>query len=129
MKKLILLTALALFAGCNEVRPPIEARNDPFRPLQISYTDELTRNSTAVGDIKLSRSTADILSVTVPIRSTVNTAFYIDWRITFFDAAGAPMSNTGWAHHMLNPLTTEYLTGNSLSPGAKQFQIDLRRAE
>ncbi|CAN5447647.1 hypothetical protein BH10PLA1_BH10PLA1_00380 [soil metagenome] len=127
MKKLILLTALML-AGCG-VKPPIEGRNDPYRPPQITYTGESLRDDTAIGDMKATRDSADILFVTVPVRATTNTSFYVDYRATFFDANGRPMSETGWAHKMLNANSFEYITANSLSPGAKDFQIQLRRAE
>jgi len=130
MKTLILLTALTLAAGCSGVKPPIQGRNDPYRPPQISYTGESLRDDTAIGDIKLTRDNADILFVTVPIRSTRNSSFYVDWRVMFFDANGRPMGEaTGWAHKMLNANAFEYITANSLSPGAKDFQLQLRRAE
>jgi hypothetical protein len=124
VKKLILLTALML-AGCG-VKPPIEGRNDPYRTPQVEFVDQGLRDKTAIGDIKLTRDPADILLVTVPVRCAANDTFSIDWRITFFDANGRPMSETGWSQKMLNGNAFEYITANSLSPGAKEFKMDLR---
>jgi len=129
MKKWILLTALTVAAGCG-VKPPIEGRNDPYRTPQVAYSDESLRDVTAIGDIKLSRDNADILTVSVPIRSTNNSTRSIDWRVIFFDASGQPMSNgTGWSGIMLNANTYEYIKANSLRPGAKDFKIELRYSE
>lgn len=125
MKKLIILTALTLAAGCG-VKPPIEARNDPYRTPQVEYVDESLRDNTAVGEIKLTRDSADILFVTVPIRMTTNSTRSIDWRIAFFDANGRPMNETGWSQKYLNANVYESITANSLTPGAKDFRVDLR---
>ncbi len=126
MKKLILLSALTLAAGCGGVKPPIEARSDPYRTPQVEYVDESLRDNTAVGEIKLTRDSADILFVTVPIRMTTNSTKSIDWRIAFLDGNGRPMSETGWSQKYLNANTFEYITANSLSPGARDFRVDLR---
>lgn len=125
MKTLIPLIALLLIVGCNGVKPPLQGRNDPYRSEQILYVDEDLRDRTAIGDVKVSR-TNDILYVTVPVRSTSNRTFSVDWRITFFKPNGQPMSSTAWASKTLNANTFEYFSANSLAPGAADFQLDLR---
>jgi len=128
---MLMLTVLTLaVAGCRHVNPPIEGRNDPYVPPQIQFTGLSLRDDTAVGKIKTSVDNAGILTVVVPIRSTRNSSFYVDWRVTFFDATGKPMGpTTGWSQKMLAANTSEYITTNSLQPGAADFQIDIRRSE
>ena len=135
MKTLTLILASLVFlisAGCTKVKPPITGRSDPYRADQVHYVQEDLKNQTAVSpDIRMERTEGGILKITVPIRATTNKTFSIDWRVTFFDSNGAPLpgSPTGWAAKTLNANTFEYLTTNSLSADAKQFQMDIRYSE
>jgi uncharacterized protein YcfL len=129
MKTAILILASMVFlAGCtSSPKPPLNARDDPYRPEQVQYVDTDLRSDTAVGIIKLDRDQAGILYVTVPIRATTNKTRSIDYRVTFFDERGRPLAGTaGWTPKMLNGNTFEYITANSLTPEAKDFQMDLR---
>jgi hypothetical protein len=131
MKTAILICAAILFlaaAGCtSSPKAPLNARNDPYRPEQIQYVDTDLRSDTAVGNIKLERDQAGILYVTVPIRATTNKTRSIDYRVTFFDATGRPLRGAdGWTPKTLNGNTFEYITANSLTADAKDFQMDLR---
>jgi hypothetical protein len=133
MKTITLIVAVITFlvsTGCgSKVKPPLTARSDPYRSEQVHYVQGELRGRTAVGDIRVDRNEAGILLVTVPIRAAVNKTFSVDWKITFFDANGRPLSNTGWAGKTLNANTFEYITANSLTPDAKDFQMDLRYSE
>jgi hypothetical protein len=130
MKTVILIFASMVFlasAGCNTTKAPLNARNDPYRPEQIQYVDGDLRDDTAVGQIKFERDQAGILWVTVPIRATTNKTRSVDYRVTFFDANGRPLGGAnGWTPKTLNGNTFEYITANSLSAEAKDFQMDLR---
>jgi uncharacterized protein YcfL len=131
MKTAILIFASMMFlaAGCtSSPKAPLNARNDPYRNEQVQYVDTDLRNDTAVGNIKLERdSSSGILYVTVPIRATTNKTRSIDYRVTFFDANGRPLDGAnGWTAKTLNGNTFEYIKANSLTPEAKDFQMDLR---
>ena len=133
MKTLILILAALVFVstGCgSRVKPPLNARSDPYRAEHVQYVQGELRDRTAVGDIRLDRDDAGrILLVTVPIRATTNRTFSIDYKVTFFDANRRPLSNTGWTPKTLNANTFEYITANSLSGEAKDFQVDIRESQ
>lgn len=133
MKTLMLIIAALVFvvsAGCGStVKPPITARSDPYRAEQIHYTDGELKGRTVVGDVKLHRTDAGILQAVVQMRAAIDKTFSIDYRVTFFDAAGRPIQTTGWTPKTLNANTFEYLTANSLSADAQEFQMDIRYSE
>jgi len=115
MRKLILLTALFVGVGCGTNLPP-----------QIEYVDRSLEDAVEIGDITVTRDAADLLYVTLPIRMKSNKTRSIDWRIAFYDAHDRPMSESSWSPKYLNANVTEYITANSLSPGAKDFRFNLR---
>jgi hypothetical protein len=134
MKTLMLIVAALVFvvsAGCSQVKPPITARSDPFRPEQVHYVEGELRDRTAIGKVQLDRTEAGrILKVVVPIRATTNATFSIDYRVTFLDASGAPLGNpTGWTPKTLNANVFEDLTANSLTNEAKDFRMDIRYSQ
>jgi hypothetical protein len=124
MRYLSLVFVLSLI-GCG-VKAPIEGRQDPYGPSQIQYTDEDLRTHTAVGTPVLSRDGSGLLHVNVPIRAATNKQLYIDYRISFFDRGGQPLSQSGWLSKTLAPNVFDQITANSMSPLATDFQVDLR---
>lgn len=123
---------LAMFAavGCQTVNPPIEGRADPFASPQVTFADATLKNETAVGAPKLQRDDAgNNLFVTLPIRSAMTKTITIDYKVTFYDAAGSPLSETGWMPKTLEANTPETIQANSTSERARDFRIALRKAK
>lgn len=120
----------ALIAGCSTyVEPPISARQDPYQRQQIHMASVDLRNRTAVDAPHVFRDDGGLLHVTVPIRSTGDKQLYIDYRVTFLDRDGLPISQTGWMRKTLPPNTPDQFSVNSTSPLAADFEIDIRYAQ
>lgn len=130
MKYFLSLTLVSLFtlAGCG-VTPPIQGRQDPYAPPQVTFVDSDLARLTAVGTPVLTRDASGILQVQVPIRSTGDRQMIIDWRATFFDRDGQVLWKTNWADKTLSPHVPDQITFNSLSNRAADFQLDLRYAK
>ena len=124
---LLVLLGLTLL-GCDTVRPPIQGRQDPYVPAQVHFDSDTLRRDTAVGTPVVSRDQAGILFVTVPIRSAINKTLYVDYRVTFFDRSGQPVSRLGPFTKTLEPNTPDQIQVNSTSNQAADFQIDFRYA-
>ena len=122
-----LACAAILFAGCQSaVRPPIEGRADPYQSRQIHFASETLAHDTAVGPAVATRDQAGILHVMVPIRSAINKALYVDYRVTFFDNNRQIVDQTGWFNKTLESNTPDRIEVNSTSNRAADFQIDFR---
>ncbi len=128
--KLLTLAALFTLAGCADtIKPPIQARQDPYQREQIHITNMDLRRHTAVDHPFITRDDGGLLQVQVPIRAATNLKLYIDYRVTFFDRNGQEITQTGWLHKTLSPNTPDQITFNSTSPRAADFQLDLRYSE
>lgn len=122
----VAIAGLLLLGGC-KVRPPIQGRADPYPAAQIHFSTEQLRVSTAVGAPIVQRDEAgNLVHVTVPIRSAINKTLYVDYRVTFLDASGAPISQLGWFQKTLEANTPDSVSFNSLSPRAADFRVDFR---
>jgi hypothetical protein len=123
-------SALLIFmlAGC--VRGPIEPRNDPSFPPQITFANASLANMTAVSPPIMERRNGGILYVTVPIRSASNYDFHIDYRVTFLNQAGAPIYQSGWTGGttLVRNVPSE-IQFNSPNADAADFRLDIRYAE
>src|SRR5229473_8253081 len=129
MRKLMrvqpLIALLALVAtGCaDDVKPPILARADPYIPAQVHIASNDLRRHTAVGQPQVSRDDAGLLFVTLPIRAATDQKLYVDYRVSFFDRNGAPLSQTEWLHKTLTPNVPDQIIVNSSSSRAADFQM------
>lgn len=113
--------------ACNEVKPPIQGRADPYDAQQVHFATEALRRDTAVGTPMPSRDdTGNILYVTIPIRSAINKTLYVDYRVSFFDKTGQLLNQTGWLSKTLEANTPDRIQVNSLGPRAADFQVDFR---
>jgi len=121
------LLLLALTSGC--VKPPIEARQDPYLPSQVMMASKDLRKKTAVQAPAVSRDEAGILHVTLPIRAATDLQLYIDYRTTFFDRNGQEVSRTNWTTKTLAPNVPDRIVVSSMGPSAADFQIDVRYAK
>jgi hypothetical protein len=127
MKYLILLSLLSI-AGCG-VNPPIQGRQDPYAPPQVTFTDPDLARLTAIGTPVLTRDASDLLHVQVPIRTTGDRQIILDWRATFFDKNGAIVWKTDWTDKTLAPHVQDQIQFNSTNNQAADFQLDLRYAQ
>lgn len=125
-----MIVGLLLIAGCQEhINAPIQMRQDPYPEDQIMIAQEDLRAATSGERPILSRDAqSGILYVTVPIRNTTNKQLFVDYRFTFFDANGQETFKTGWMNKVLAPNVPDRITGNSTSPRAVDFRMDLRWA-
>jgi hypothetical protein len=119
-----------LTVGCaDRVKKPIEGRLDPWAPPQVQFASTELRKQTAVGEPQLSRDDAgNLLYVTLPIRATTNKNLYVDYRVTFLDAAGRAVGPSSWQTTTLQGNVAQRVTANSTSQQAVDFQLDLRWA-
>jgi hypothetical protein len=125
-----LMCTLLAIVGCQRVNPPIEGRADPFDSPQVTFADATLRSRTAIGAPRLQRDDAgNLLHVTLPIRSAMTKAFTVDYKATFYDRAGAVLSETGWMSKPLEANTPDQIQVNSTSDRASDFRIALRRAK
>jgi hypothetical protein len=125
------LAALAtLIVGCaGPLHEPITPRSDPYQRQQIHMVSEDLKYRTAVDTPHVWRDDGGLLHITLPIRSTVDQQLYIDYRVTFLDRDGLPISQTGWMRKTLPPNVPDQFSVNSTSPLAADFQIDIRYAQ
>lgn len=113
--------------ACNEVKPPIQGRADPYDAQQIHFATDELRKDTAVGTPLPSRDDAgNILYVSIPIRSAINKNLYVDYRVSFFDSNGQLLNQTTWLSKTLEANTPDRIQVNSLGPRAADFQVDFR---
>lgn len=128
MKRLLLVPAMLLL-GCT-VNPPIQGRADPFVPAQVHLDSDQLRRDTAFGTPILTRNEANMLVVTLPVRSAVNQYLHVDYFVTFFDSAGVPIgTRMGPFTKTLDANTPDRITVTSTSSRAADFQIDFRYAK
>ena len=74
-----------LLAGCADtVKPPIQARQDPYQREQVHIASMDLRRHTAVEAPIVSRDDGGLIRVQVPIRAATDKKLYVDYRVTFF---------------------------------------------
>src|SRR4051794_5859639 len=122
--------ALVSFAltGCTGVNPPKLPRSDPYTAQQIHVDSEQLRRDTAVQAPIVKRDQANLLHVTVPLRSAINKTLYVDYYVTFFDHDGQVISRMGPVTKVLQANTPDSISFNSTDARAVDFQLDLRYA-
>ena len=129
MKRLFLIPLFIILAGCG-VKKPFEGHQDPYSPGQISFSNKILEDNTAVGTPIATRDDiGNILYVTVPIRSTTNQPLYVDYRVTFFDHNGQVINQSGWFTRLLTPNVPDSIPLKSGSPLAADFHVDFRPAK
>ena len=126
-RALMCMLSAVLFSGC--VKAPIEGRQDPYVANQINFAQEDLRRMTAVQTPRLTRDPAGLLQVSVPLRAATDKQLYVDYRFTFLDPNGQPVFQTGWSPKTLAPNVFDQVSGNSTTPRAADFRLDLRWAQ
>jgi len=122
--------AMAMGAGTGCIKKPIEGRAELYPSNQINFADEDLRRKTTIGTPVVNRdSEGQILFVTVPIRAATNLQLYVDYRVTFLDAFGQVVWQSGWFTKTLTPNVFDQVQVNSPSPRAADFRVDFRYAK
>lgn len=125
----LLVPAFLALAGCNQVREPIQPRQDVYRagsPEQIFLDSTNLRNDVAADSPQVFRDQFGLLHVTVPIRSVINRQLYVEYRAVFFDVANQEIDRTPWQDKALPANVPETVTIVSSSPRAASFQVHFR---
>lgn len=124
----VLPTALAV-VGCNQVRDPIQPRQDVYRtgsPEQIFLDSTDLRGDVAADTPQVFRDQFGLLHVTVPIRSLINKQLYVEYRAVFFDNDHQEIDRSPWKDKTLPANVPENVTIVSTNPQAQFFQIHFR---
>jgi uncharacterized protein YcfL len=135
MNRLNLLAALiavpCLFAGCNTM-PPTAVKPDPL-PL-VSYPQIATEGT--LGDhmfytrpiVRMEPGTP--MKVTVPLRLRDDKPVNAQYRFTFMDADGAPLSPPmDWRFMVLPPRLQVFMEGTAMSGAARDWRLEVRPAK
>ena len=127
---LLLIAPVALAVlGCNQVRQPIEPRQDVYRtgdPREVFFDSTELRGDTAADTPQVFRDQAGLLHVTVPIRSVINKQLYVEYRAIFFDRDHQEIDRSPWADKTLPANVPETISIVSTNPRAEFFQIHMR---
>ena len=102
---------------------------DPYVPPQVTFAQKELARETTVGAPSLQRDDAgNLLHVTLPIRSTTNKTLYVDYKVSFYDAGGGVVNETGWMPKTLEANTPDTIYVNSTNDRARDFRLALRWA-
>jgi hypothetical protein len=128
---LALLAPIAL-AGCtpaSDVPPPIQPRQDVYRPddrAQIYFDSTDLRNDTAADTPSVYRDAAGLLHVSVHLRSVVNRQLYVEYRAIFFDSDHREIDRSPWQDKVLPANLPDSVAITSTTPRAQSFQVQFR---
>ena len=119
--------ALAMIAGCTQPRPPIEPNAVQYGDYKQIYVDSYSlKQKTNIDEPpRVRRDQYGLLHVSVPIRSVIDPAFTLQYRVTFFDRDRQIVHVQDWTDKPLTPNTPDIIQANSAVP-ADDFRMDLR---
>ena len=126
---LSLLAAAALVAGCNNVKRPYRTTADPAVPGQVSVADAKMERLLVFGQPNPSRDAAGLLFVSTDVRAATSRSQIVNYRYRFFDDTGRELPGGAWQTKKLQSNTFESLQGNSTTPRAADFRLDIKTAE
>jgi uncharacterized protein YcfL len=119
------LALLGAAPGCHDPNAPIEARGERYGQPWLTLGSGGLRNSIMVDNANVVRDRdTGILKVAVPVRSTNDKQQYIQYRMTFLDAAGMQINDVNGtitipAHGF------QTITANGTSDRAESFRLFL----
>lgn len=125
----LFIPAAIAVAGCNQVRDPIQPRQDVYRagsPEQIFLDSTDLRNDIAADTPQVFRDQFGLLHVTVPIRSVINRQLYVEYRVIFFDSAHQEIDRSPWQDKALAANVPDNVTIVSRTANAASFQVHFR---
>jgi hypothetical protein len=118
--------AALLFAGIGGCQhdEPITGRADQYDQPWLTLGSVGLRSDTRIGEARRSRDAGGILHVGVPVRNVTGQQLYVEYHVTFLDAAGREINQvTGTLAIPANQ--TREAAGNSTSPQAERFHVEL----
>ena len=124
-----LVIGLLAVAGCNQVREPIQPRQDIYRtgrPEQIFFDSTDLRNDTAADTPQVYGDPNGYLHVQVPVRSVINKQLYVEYRAIFFDRDHQEIDRSPWHDKTLPANLPETISIVSTTPRAESFQVHFR---
>ncbi|HSV13027.1 MAG TPA: DUF1425 domain-containing protein [Tepidisphaeraceae bacterium] len=97
---------------------------------RIAFADAGLRDQLGLGPLALARDDAQLLHVTLPVRSTTGLAQDINWRITWLDANGIPLGPpTPWSTAAVTTDDFRQILATSWTPRATDARLELRYAK
>ena len=129
-KTLLALPLVAgLLVGCNNVKPPLYGRGDPYSPSQISFAQEDLEKRTAIGRVNAVRpADTNLLTVSVEVRAATNDRLFVQYQATFFDRAGREVDRSAWNNKTLDPNAFDNIQITTMAPEAVDFRVTFRYA-
>ena len=124
-----LVTAAALTAGCSNVKRPYRTTADPYTPSQVQLADTRMERLLAFGQPNVSRDQAGLLFVSLPVRPATSRSQLVNYRFTFLDETGRELPGGTWQTKKLQSNVVDNIEGNSTSPRAADFRVDIKTAE
>ncbi|HEY0008460.1 MAG TPA: DUF1425 domain-containing protein, partial [Tepidisphaeraceae bacterium] len=132
MTKTLILSLLtfACLVGCKSITPASRGREDitDHRGVFFDRTHrEQLRSSTAVLQDRVTRDQFGLLSVTIPIRSTVDRSLYLEYSYEFFDSTGKSVEGPlGPRRFTLDPGSPGTIQFSSTSNAASDYRVTVR---
>ena len=130
---LMLLAPLAVgtagvVGGCRGTKPPYDVAADPYAPTQVQIADKRLEGKLRFNPPVAQRDEAGLLFVSIPVRAATNRPQIVQYRFRFFDAGGIPLPGGEYQTATLESNTFGRIQGNSTSPRAESYQVEIRSA-
>ena len=123
-----ILVLVLVLAGCSRTKAPYDVTADPYLPTQVQIADKSLANRLAFQPPRAARDDAGLLYITVPVRAATNRRQIIQYRFTFFDETGRPLPGGAFQTQTLESNTFANIQGNSTSPSADSYQVEIRES-
>ena len=127
-----LFIGLIAVAGCKSqgVDAPLRGRADVTDGYGIFLSqqyDTQLRDDTAFGEEHVARDQFGLLSVSIPIRSTIDRSLYLEYQYSFFDGSGTQIEGPmGWMPVTLEAGSPGVVQFTSTSPKAEHYRVTIR---
>ncbi|HZL35718.1 MAG TPA: DUF1425 domain-containing protein [Tepidisphaeraceae bacterium] len=127
LKTFSMIFAALMVVGCNQPRGPIEPNAVAFGNSRQIYADsyKLKEQTNIDEPPRMTKDQFGLLHIMVPVRSTIDRPFTLQYRVTFFDRDHQVASQQNWSDLAMNPNTPERIETASSGP-AEDFEVDLR---
>jgi hypothetical protein len=125
----MLFLPLAMMLGCGGSNSRSNEVIDSATPPQVTLIDPELREQITIGKITTIRDSSNLLHLEIPLRSSTEMSFVVDYRITFLDRNDIPLNpSTRWITLPLRPHVFQNLPLTSGSTRAIDFRIEFRYA-
>jgi uncharacterized protein YcfL len=124
----MLFLPLVMMLGCGSNSQSNDVLDSAILP-QVTLLDPELREQITIGEIITTRDGSNLLHVEIPLRSTTDLSFVVDYRITFLDRNIIPLNPSArWITLPLRPNFFQNLELTSNSTRATDFRIEFRDA-